>query len=182
VALQGTAVRFKVELSHVDRGVFASLDVKMARHPSENERMLLARLFSFCLFHEEGLALAKGGLSSPDEPALSVHTLDGRLTTWIDVGTPSAERLHKASKAAPRVIVVTQHDPALLQREVAGKHVHKLERIEAFALAPAFLDDVAQHLSDRGGELSLTVTEGQLYVTLGGVTVEGALVRVPLSD
>ena len=83
MALQGTAVRFRVELSHVDRGVFTSLDVKMARHPSENERMLLTRLFAFCLLQEEGLSFSKGGLSSPDEPALSIHTLDGRLTTWI---------------------------------------------------------------------------------------------------
>jgi uncharacterized protein YaeQ len=181
MALQGTAVRFKVQLSHVDRGVFEALDVKMARHPSENERYLLTRLIAYCAFHEEGLAFSKGGLSSPDEPALSVHTLDGRLTTWIEIGSPTPERLHKASKASPRVVVVTQHDPALFVASLAGEKVHRLEAIEAYALAPEFLDAVAAHITDRGGELELTITEGTLYVNIAGQTIEGALTKLTLA-
>jgi uncharacterized protein YaeQ len=180
MALQGTAVRFKVQLSHVDRGVFEALDVKMARHPSENERYLLTRLLAYCAFFEEGLAFSKGGLSSPDEPALAIHTLDGRLTTWIEIGSPPAERLHKASKACARVIVVTQHDPALFVAALQGERVHKIETIAAYALAPAFLDQVAAHVGDRGGELDLTITEGTLYVNIGGETIQGALEPIAL--
>jgi uncharacterized protein YaeQ len=180
MALQATAYRFKVQLSHVDRGVYEALDVRMARHPSENERYLLARLFAYCAFYEEGLVFSKGGLSSPDDPPLARYTLDGTLVMWIEIGTPSAERLHKASKAAPRVAVVTHHDPALLRKELEGKKVHKLESIEIYALAPAFLDEVASHVGDRGAEVELTITEGQLYVQIGGASITGAMERVAL--
>jgi hypothetical protein len=59
--------------------------------------------------------------------------------------------------------------------------VHRVEHIEVLALAPAFFDAVAAHIGDRGAELSLTVTEGQLYVTIDGETIEGAVTRVPLT-
>ena len=57
-----------------------------------------------------------------------------------EIGTPSAERLHKVSKASPRVVVFTQHDPRLLIREAQSRTIHKLEQIEVYALEPAFLD------------------------------------------
>ncbi len=34
-----------------------------------------------------------------------VRDLTGRLTTWIEVGAPDAERLHYASKLADRATV-----------------------------------------------------------------------------
>lgn len=180
VALQATPYRFNVQLSDVDRGVYQALEVRMARHPSETERHLLARLFAYCALYEEGLAFSKGGLSSPDEPPLSVRTLDGTLTAWIEIGNPSPERLHKAAKAAPRAVVVTHHEPRLLVEALAGEKIHRREHVEVYALAPAFLDEVAKHVGDRGAALDLTITEGQLFVGIGGETVTGALGRVQI--
>ena len=36
---------------------------------------------------------------------IAIRDLTGEITTWIDIGTPDAARLHKASKAAARVVV-----------------------------------------------------------------------------
>lgn len=182
MALQATPYRFQVQLSHVDRGVYQELEVKMARHPSETERYLLLRLFAYCFLFEEGLAFSKGGLSSPDEPPLSVHTLDGRLTTWVEIGSPSAERLHKAAKAAPRVVWFTHGDARLLLEGLAKEKIHKRESIEAWRIDPALLDAVAAHVGDRGARLELTITEGQLFLGIGGETVTGALERLSLAD
>jgi uncharacterized protein YaeQ len=153
----------------------------MARHPSETERFLLARLIAYWHLVEEGLQFSKGGLSSPDEPPLSIHTLDGRLTAWIEVGHPSAERLHKAAKACKRVVVVTHHDVRLLVDDLAGKKIHRVEEIEVLALEPAFLDRLAQHIGDRGCPVELTITEGEIYVVAGGETLQTTLRRVTLS-
>ncbi|MBI1948195.1 MAG: YaeQ family protein [Deltaproteobacteria bacterium] len=181
MALQATPYRFHVQLAHVDRGVYQELDVKLARHPSETERFLLLRLLAYCLLFEEGIAFSKGGLSSPDEPPLSVRTLDGMLTTWVEIGQPSAERLHKAAKAAPRVVLFTHADARLLLESFAKEKIHKRELIEAWRLEPAFLDEVAKHVGDRGARLELTVTEGQLFVGIEGETVTGALERLSLA-
>ena len=107
-------------------------------------------------------------------------TLDGALQVWVEVGSPSAERLHKAAKAAPRVVVVTHHDAGLLLREVAGKRIHRAEAIEVLALAPAFLDGIAAHIGERGTSLALTVSEGELYVTLPGASLQSSLERLSL--
>lgn len=181
MALQATPYRFTVQLAHVDRGVYADLDVKMARHPSETERALLLRMVAYCVLYEEGIAFSKGGLSSPDEPALSVRTLDGTLTTWVDIGSPSAERLHKAAKAAPRVVVFTHAEPAQLAGALAKERIHKRELIEVWRLTPAFLDEIAGHVGDRGARVELTITEGQLFVGIESATVSGALERVSLA-
>jgi uncharacterized protein YaeQ len=185
VALHATVYRFAVQLSHVDRGVYQALDLRLARHPSESERYLLARVIAYCMLVEDNpdvrLEFSKGGLSSPDEPALSMRTLDGRLQCWVEIGTPSVDRLHKAAKAAPRVVVVTQHDPALLRQEIRGKKVHRVEDIELYAPEPGFLDAIAVHIGERGCALDVTISEGELYVTAGGAALQTNIARLLLS-
>src|SRR5688500_9534408 len=111
VALTATIYTFDIQLAHVDRGVYETLALRAARHPSETEEYLLTRVLAYCLEYAEGIAFSKG-LAEPDEPALAVRDLTGALRVWIDVGAPDAARLHKASKAAPRVAVYTHRDPA----------------------------------------------------------------------
>src|SRR5689334_12641398 len=136
MALQATVRRLKVQLSDVDRGVYETLDLRLAQHPSETELFLVTRALAYCLSFEEGIAFGHG-LSNVDEPALWVREPDGRLKAWIEVGTPSAERLHRAAKAAPRVCIFTQHDPQLILREAAKTPIHRADEIELYAPAPA---------------------------------------------
>src|SRR5690606_21294072 len=96
-----------VNVSDVDRGVYEALDLRVARHPSETMRWLLTRTLAYCLSHGEGIAFSKGGLSDTDGPPLAVHDATGKLLAWIEIGAPSADRLHKAAKAAPRVALFT---------------------------------------------------------------------------
>src|SRR3954452_17255865 len=102
MALSATVYHLQIELSDVDRGVYEALDLRVARHPSETMRYLLTRTIAYCLIYEEGIAFSKG-LSTTDEPAVWVKDPGGLVLVWIDIGTPSAERLHKASKAAERL-------------------------------------------------------------------------------
>src|SRR4029453_6161138 len=96
--------QFAVQLSHVDRGVYETLDLRIARHPSENEEFMCARVLAFCLERQGGLAFSKGR-PEPHQPAPEVRDLTGALQAWIEIGTPDATRLHRATKAAPRVVV-----------------------------------------------------------------------------
>ena len=103
MALTATVYIFDIELSDADRGVYETLSLRVARHPSETEEYLAVRVLAYCLEHTEGIAFSQGGLSDADEPALSVRDLTGAMQSWIDVGVPDAARLHKASKATRRV-------------------------------------------------------------------------------
>lgn len=168
MALSSTPLRFNVALSHVDRGIYAQLELKMAKHPSETTRYLLCRLIAYCALYEDGLAFSKGGLSAPDEPTISLRSPDGRLLLHVEIGTPSAHRLHKASKGASRLAVFTHHDPALLLSAVRGEKVHRLEAIEVYALEASLLDGIAECIGERGAALELTIADEQLYIGVGG--------------
>jgi uncharacterized protein YaeQ len=175
MALSATVYRLQIDLSDVDRNVYQALDLRVARHPSESMRYLLTRVLAYCLCHQEGIAFSKG-LSNTEEPAVWVKDLRGTVQLWIEVGSPSPERLHKASKAAPRVAVFTQHDPALLQKAARGSAIHRVEDIALYALPPAFLDGI-DAATDRNSRWTLVHTGGQLYLTVGEVTLTGAVTR-----
>jgi uncharacterized protein YaeQ len=181
VAAQATVHRFVIQLSDVDRQVYEALDLRVARHPSESIRYMLTRTFAYALSYEEGIAFSKGGLSQADEPPVSVHDATGGLRAWIDVGVPSAERLHKASKAAGRVMVYTAAEVAMLRREASARAIHKVESIEVLRIAPALLDALEPKV-DRHTMMDLLRNDGRLYVTVGGETFEGDIARVSLVE
>jgi len=181
VALSATVYHLQIELSDVERGVYEALDLRVARHPSESTAYLLTRVIAYALLFQEGIAFSKGGLSTSDEPPLSVRDLQGNLQVWVEVGTPSAERLHKVSKASPRVVVFTHNDPRLLRREAQSRPIHKAEQIEVYALEPAFLDRLGA-LTDRNARWTLLRNDGLLYITVGAETVSGAITRHALVE
>jgi len=168
--------RMQIELSDVDRGVYETLDLRLAMHPSESMAYFLTRTLAYALLYEEGLAFSKGGLSSADEAPLTVRDLQGNLHAWIEIGTPSADRLHKASKASPRVVVFTQHDPRLLVREAGTRAIHKADQIEVYALDPRFLHQLGE-LTERNAKWTLLRTDDLLYVTIGAKSVSGPVTK-----
>jgi uncharacterized protein YaeQ len=170
--------RFQVELADVGRGVYESLDLRVAQHPSENDRYTLARVLAYALQYEEGIELSRG-LSNADEPAIWIKDLRGEVRAWIDIGQPSAERLHRASKLGARVVVYAHRDPAPLLRELARATVHRRDELEIWELPSALLDALERAL-ERQERWSLTVSEGALYVTRNGQTHEGSVLRHPL--
>jgi uncharacterized protein YaeQ len=179
VALTATLHHFTVRLSDVDRGVYETLELKVARHPSETDEYMVARVLAYCLEYTQGIAFSKGGLSDPDEPPLAVRDLTGVLQAWIEVGNPDAARLHKAAKAAPRVAVYTHKDPAQLLKQLDGEKIHRAERLEIYSLGREFISSVARRLEKRN-EIDLSVTDRHLYVTFGGESLSGELARLSL--
>jgi len=179
MALTATVHHVQITLSDVDRGVYEKLDLRLARHPSESARYMLTRLLAYCLSYEEGIAFSKGGLSSTDEAPIAVHDPTGILMAWIDIGAPSAERLHKASKAARRVALFTHVEPRLLQQEAATRAIHRVEAIEVWRFEPAFLDGL-EGMIGRSAVIEVVRNDGKVYVTADGKVREGDIARVSL--
>ncbi len=180
MALTATIHHFTVNLSNVDRNVYETLSLKVARHPSESDEYMVTRVLAYCLEYTEGIAFSRGGLSDPDEPPVAVRDLTATLKAWIEVGSPDAARLHKAAKSAPRVAVYTHKDPAQLLRQLEGARIHRAESLELYALDRELVSGLVKRL-DRRVELSLLVTEGSLFATIGGETLSGELERLVLN-
>ncbi|MBK5259061.1 MAG: YaeQ family protein, partial [Thermoanaerobaculia bacterium] len=54
MALTATVYNVETELSDIDRGVYESLSLRMARQPSETLEYMLTRLLAYCLEYTEG--------------------------------------------------------------------------------------------------------------------------------
>lgn len=178
MALPSTLHNIRIALSDTDRGVYETFELRVARHPSEAVPYMLARVLAYCLFWEPDIAFSKG-LSTPDEPALWIRTLDGRVKLWIEIGRPGPDRLHKASKAAERVVVCTYPDSRLLLRALDGANIHRAETIEIVAFSGSLLDALEGHVAKRMN-WEVLVTGGELYVTTGGATIAEPVARQAL--
>ena len=179
MARSATLYSFDIELADTDRGVYESLALRVAQHPSETEEYLLTRVLAYCLEYTEGVAFSRG-LAEPDEPALAVRDLTGALRAWIEIGVPDAARLHRASKAAPRVAVYTHRDPAQLVRSLVGERIHRAEALELYAMDRALIAELVGHL-ERRMAFTLSITDRHLFLTVGGDTLTGQVERHTLA-
>jgi uncharacterized protein YaeQ len=176
MALQATIYNFDVELADTDRGVYESLALRVARHPSESEEYLVARLLAYLLEFGEGISFSRG-VSEPDEPAIAVRDPTGAIETWIDIGTPDGARLHKASKAAPRVVVYTHKDPRQFLSRLAGEKIHRAHALELYAIDRPLIEALAGRL-ERRVSFALSITDRELYLSIGGDNLVGSVRRL----
>jgi len=171
--------RFEITLADVDRGVYADLDLRVARHPSEDEQYLLTRVLACALEHKAGLAFSKG-LAEADEPALWVKTPDGRVLEWVEVGAPAPDRLHRAAKLAERVVVWCHRRPDLLQQKCAKAKVHKADSITVVKVPTELLEALQRRL-DRNNKWDVSRCEGRVTVVVGGEAIDAAIDSMPLA-
>ena len=178
--LTATIYNFDIDLADQDRGVYDTLALRVARHPSESEEYLWTRVLAYCLEFTEGIDFSRGGVSDPDEPAILIRDLTGAIRSWVEVGAPDANRLHKASKMAQRVAVYSHKDPTQIVSRLRAAHIHRAEAIEFNALDRAFIAQLASHLNRRVA-FTLSVVDRELYLAIGSDTFNTHVVRHSLT-
>ncbi len=178
MAIGASIHTFAVQLADVDRGVYDDFTLRVARHASETDEFMVTRVLAYCLEFEEGIAFSEG-ISSTDEPAVLVRDLTGRLTAWIEVGAPDAERLHYGSKLADRTTIYTHRDPAKVLALWSGKRIHRAEAITLHSFDPGFMVGAVSAL-ERRNSMTLSVTEGRIYLDLNGASLTTAIHEHPI--
>jgi uncharacterized protein YaeQ len=178
VALSSTVFAFEIDLADSDRHVYEQLSLRVARHPSEADEFLVCRVLAYGLEYREGIEFSRG-LCDADDPPITVRDPTGALLTWIDVGTPSAERLHRATKTASRVVVYVHKDHRQWLRQLEGAPIHRPEALQLFAFDRAMIASIAARL-ERRMSFALAVAEGDLFVSFADHTVSGACTRLSL--
>jgi uncharacterized protein YaeQ len=173
MALPSTIYRAAVQLSNIDNDLYLPLQVTIAQHPSETAERLVSRLLAYALFFEPELVFTKG-VGAGDEPDLWVIGADGRVLTWIEVGLPDPERLIKAGRHCQQVVLLAcgVNMPRWLEQQ--RKKLAGISNLTVYSLDQKFLAQVAERLQ-RTISWSLTITEGQLYLGVGGETLESSL-------
>jgi uncharacterized protein YaeQ len=179
LALTATIFNFDVDLADSDRGVYESLAVRVAQHPSESDEYLVARLLAYLLEYDRGIGFSRG-VSEPEEPTIAVRDLTGAVRTWIEIGTPDAARLHKASKAAPRVVVYTHKAPEQFVRRLEGEKIHRGADVELYAIDRTLIAALAARL-ERRLAFSVSIAQRELFISIGDETLTGAVTRLSRS-
>ena len=104
MALSATIYKFSITVSDFNRDYYDSLQLTVAKHPSENCERMMARVLAYCLNANEGLEFTKG-LSTPETPDIWQIDATGECTLWIEVGEPSVDKLKKACRKGRAVKV-----------------------------------------------------------------------------
>jgi uncharacterized protein YaeQ len=175
MAIAATIYTLDIDLADSDRQVYETLALRVARHPSESEAYLVTRVLAYAMEYTDGIGFSRG-VSEPDEPAIMVRDLTGAIRSWIEIGSPDAARLHRAAKAAPRVVVYTHKESSQLLRNLSGERIHRAADIELYAIDRALIAALAARL-DRRMTFSLSINERELYVAIGTDTLTGVVTR-----
>jgi uncharacterized protein YaeQ len=180
MTLTPTRLEYRVSLSQVDRARELAETVIIARHPSETQEHVTLRLLAWCLLSEEGLAFGPG-LSTPDAADLWTHDATGRLTTWVECGAASAEKLRKtlAHHSGAQAHLVVGDDKRAREfldelaevrwpRSCPPPTVWTIDRELVGALAAR---------EERRQRWAVTVVGDHFYIDVDGRTLNGAVTR-----
>ncbi len=161
MALKPTIYKAKISLSDLNRHHYDTLNLTIAKHPSETSERMMVRLLAFCINAQEYLSFTKG-LSTVEEPALWSRTLDDQISLWIDVGEPAVERIKKASRMASSVKVYCFN----LKSDVWwGKNQREFSQLNV-SLYKFLWEDIQAltQLTQRTMVLSFTITDNSVFI------------------
>jgi uncharacterized protein YaeQ len=164
MALKATIFKADLHIADMDRHYYHNHHLTIARHPSENDQRMMARILVFALHADEGLEFSKG-LSTEDEPELWRKNLSGEIELWIELGQPDDKRLRKACHRSKQVYVYTYQDRAA---EVWWKHNHyhlnRFENLCVVTLSERAINALAE-LTQRAMQLQCTVQDGTVWIS-----------------
>ena len=166
--------RFQIELSDIERGVYETLDFRVAQHPSEHMPYLMARVLAYVLNSQDDLAFSATGLHDPDAAAISIPDSFGGFKLLIEIGSPSARKLHKATKISKAVKVYTYKNPEKFISDIKEEKIHRVDEIDFYSLSPNFLEELAQVIK-RDNRWSVLFNDGRITVQVGELAISDEL-------
>ena len=168
MALRSTVYKAQLELADLNKSLFDSFALTLARHPSETEERLMVRLLAFALYAREGLEFGKG-LSDEDDAALWQFNDVGEVLLWIDVGLPDEDRIKKASHKAEQLVIVSYGRSAPVWWNQIRNKVTRFDNLTVLNVSDADLAVLARS-ADRNMRFSWTIQDELVY--LGAQPIE----------
>ncbi|MCV6589794.1 MAG: YaeQ family protein [Marinobacterium sp.] len=179
MALKPTIYKADFNLVDMDNNCFETLKLTLAQHPSETLERMMVRLLVFGLNYHPDLAFTKG-LSTQDEPDLWQISPDGRIERWIELGQASPERIRKGVSRAEQIALYAYGSEADVWWPKHQLAFAELPKLNVFRFDHNQVKQLRAFVN-RTMELTLTITDGELYLTGEGqeltLQVETLLVR-----
>ncbi|MDO9074022.1 MAG: YaeQ family protein [Rubrivivax sp.] len=167
MAIKATVYKANLQIADMDRGLYATHQVTLAREPSETDERMMVRLLAFVLNvpaddHDGALAFARGAADA-EEPDLWQRSLAGDLRQWIEVGQPDERRLVRAAGRAERVALYVYSSAAHIWWAGVQNKLARLNNLAVWQL-PSAQSQALAALAARSMQLQVTVQDGQVWV------------------
>lgn len=170
-ALKATIFKADVSITDLDRNYFADHSLTIARHPSESDERMMLRLIAFILNADERLEFTKG-LSEVDDPDIWRKDFSEQIELWVELGTPSEQRVKKGCNQSQLMRVYSYADNSY--EEYLKKEQGKLgmkNNLEMFSFDATLASQLAE-LANRNMQIQVTIQDGALWFNLGNDTLE----------
>ncbi len=165
MALKATIFKVKLSLSNLNLHYYNDYALTIARHPSENNLRMMARILAYILSaHEENLQFTKG-ISTDSEPDIWKINHDGSIDLWIELGHLDERRIRQVCSKSKKVSVYTYQGNQSLQWfnsiEVTLKRFNNLNVTHL-----SFPEDFdVDSFVERGMNVSATVEDNEIWLS-----------------
>jgi len=166
MALKATIYKVELQIADLDRHYYATHNLTVARHPSENEARMMLRLLAFARHADERLEFGRG-VSTDGEPDLWRKSLSDEIELWIDLGAPDERELRQVCGRARQVILYSYNDRSVaVWWPAIQSSCRKLENLTVWHVDDAAIAALTE-MSSRSMSLQFTLQEGEVLVTDG---------------
>jgi uncharacterized protein YaeQ len=160
---KSTVVKAELQVSDMDRHYYATHNLTLAQHPSENEQRLMVRLLAFALLADERLEFGRG-LSDESEPDLWRRDYTGDIEQWIDLGQPDEADIRRAAGRARAVVVVTYSgNSAEIWWERNASGLRRLKNLTVIDVPHDAVESMAS-MFQRGMRLNCLIQDGEVQL------------------
>jgi uncharacterized protein YaeQ len=165
MALKATIFKVKLSLSNLNLHYYNDYALTIARHPSENNLRMMARLLAYILTaHEENLQFTKG-ISTDSEPDIWKINHDGSVDHWIELGHLDERRIRQISSKAKKASIYTYQGNQSLQWFASIEN--SLSRFNNLTITHLSFPE-GQNIEDfveRGMNVSCTVEDNEVWLS-----------------
>jgi uncharacterized protein YaeQ len=169
MALKATICKAIIHLADMDREYYDTLNLTIAKHPSETDQRMMIRLMAFILNAHQDLQFGKG-LSDEEEASIWQINYSSVIDLWIELGQIDPKRIKKAcsrSKAVKLYCYGSSTDIWWSQVESKMLPFEKL-KVEQFSQETC---DALVKLANRSMEFQCSIQDGQVWLTAGDETL-----------
>lgn len=171
MAQNATIYNVVLSIADMDTHYYADHALTVVQHPSEQYERMMLRLIAF-IFHAQKEPVFTRGLSEDNEPEIWKIEMDETISLWVDIGLPDAKRLQKAAKRCPEVALYhygSQGADKWWDQNKRALAVYKnlsVYRINNEA------GDLLARLVERRMDISITVQDGEMLLSLGDQSIQ----------